>query len=64
MAKTRAVKVMIPEEQLMQIQKWVDIGKFASVSSFCMTSVEKEIERQKKLIIKYYEYEQKQDSSE
>ena len=64
MAKTRAVKIMIPEEQLLQIQKWVDTGKFASISSFCTTSVEKEIERQKKLIIKYHEYEQKLDSSD
>lgn len=53
MVNTKAVKIMVPTGQISIIQEWVDQGIFASVTAFCMTAVEKEIERQKELAIKY-----------
>lgn len=53
MTNTKAVKIMVPNGQISIIQEWVDQGKFSSVSAFCMTAVEKEIERQKEIEIQY-----------
>lgn len=50
MANTKQVKIMVPAGQVDIIQKWVDEGKFASVTAFCTSAVEKQIEVQVKLM--------------
>lgn len=53
MSNTKVVKVSIPIGQYQIIEKWVADGLFTSVTTFCNNSVEKEIERQKDLMVKF-----------
>jgi hypothetical protein len=49
MSNTKQVKIMVPEGQIATIQQWVDECRFASVTTFCTTAVEKQIDHQKEL---------------
>ena len=50
MANTHPVKILVPNGQIDIIQGWVDQGLFASVTAFCTSAVEKQIEAQTRLI--------------
>lgn len=53
MANTKAAKIMIPTGQLALIQKWVDVGNYASVAAFCNEAISHYINYQKELNSKF-----------